>query len=401
MNERDIKEHALQLHKELVGKIEIVSKVNLTNAYDLSLAYTPGVAEPCKAIAQDSEASFEQTGRGNLVAVVTDGTAVLGLGDIGPEAAMPVMEGKAVLFKQFAGVDAFPLCLATKNVDEIVNIIKALEPTFGGINLEDIASPRCFEIEERLKKELNIPVFHDDQHGTAIVVLAALLNALRLIKKSIYEVKIVLNGAGSAGIAIAKLLLKAGFKDLTLVSLEGILCPGEEWMNDRQEKIAEVTNLRRLRGTLQDTIKNADIFIGVSGPKAITGAMVRTMNKDAVVLAMANPIPEIYPEEALEAGAAVVGTGRSDYPNQVNNVLAFPGIFRGALNVRATDITEEMKLAAAYAIAGLVTDKELSADYIIPNALDKRVAARVASAVSEVAIETGVARKGSSLEKIN
>ena len=400
MNERKIKEQAVLLHKRLAGKISIVSKVEMNNADDLSLAYTPGVAEPCKIIAKNSEASFEHTGRGNLVAVVTDGTAVLGLGDIGPEAAMPVMEGKAVLFKQFAGIDAYPLCLATKNVDEIVNIIKALEPTFGGINLEDIAAPRCFEIEERLKKELNIPVFHDDQHGTAIVVLAGLLNALRIVKKSIYKVKVVLNGAGSAGIAIAKLLLKAGFKDITLVSLEGILCPGEEWMNDRQAEIAEGTNLRRIHGTLQDAIINTDIFIGVSGPKALTGDMVRSMNKDSIVFAMANPVPEIYPEESLAAGAAVVGTGRSDYPNQVNNVLAFPGIFRGALDVRATDINEEMKLAAAYAISSLVSDKELSADYIIPNALDSRVGERVAAAVANAAIESGVARKGTNHKKL-
>ncbi len=400
MNERMIKEQAVLLHKRLAGKIGIVSKVEVNNADDLSLAYTPGVAEPCKIIAKNSEASFEHTGRGNLVAVVTDGTAVLGLGDIGPEAAMPVMEGKAVLFKQFAGIDAYPLCLGTKNVDEIVNIIKALEPTFGGINLEDIAAPRCFEIEERLKQELNIPVFHDDQHGTAIVVLAALLNALRIVKKSIYKVKVVLNGAGSAGIAIAKLLLKAGFKEITLVSLEGILCPGEEWMNNRQAEIAERTNLRRIHGTLQDAIKNTDIFIGVSGPKALTGDMVRTMNKDSIVFAMANPVPEIYPEEALAAGAAVVGTGRSDYPNQVNNVLSFPGIFRGALDVRATDINEEMKLAAAYAISRLVSDKELRAEYIIPNALDSRVGERVAAAVSNAAIESGIARKSNNYKKL-
>lgn len=393
MNEMMIKEQALQLHKKLAGKIGIVSKVEVNNADDLSLAYTPGVAEPCKLIAKNSEASFEQTGRGNLVAVVTDGTAVLGLGDIGPEAAMPVMEGKAVLFKKFAGVDAFPLCLATKNVDEIVNIIKALEPTFGGINLEDIAAPRCFEIEERLRNELSIPVFHDDQHGTAIVVLAALLNALRVVKKKIDKVKVVLNGAGSAGIAIAKLFLKAGFKDLTLVSLEGILCTGEEWMNNRQAEVAEKTNLRKQKGTLKDAVKNADVFIGVSGPGALSGDMVRTMNTDSIVFAMANPVPEIYPEEAIAAGAVVVGTGRSDYPNQVNNVLAFPGIFRGALDVRATDITEEMKLAAAYAISSLVSDKELNAQYIIPNALDSRVGDHVAAAVAKAAIDSGVARK--------
>lgn len=393
MNESMIKEKALQLHKNLAGKISIVSKVDVNNADDLSLAYTPGVAEPCKLIAKNSEASFEQTGRGNMVAIVTDGTAVLGLGDIGPEAAMPVMEGKAVLFKQFAGVDAFPLCLGTKNTDEIVTIIKALEPTFGGINLEDIAAPRCFEIEERLKKELSIPVFHDDQHGTAIVVLAALLNALRIVKKGMNRIKVVINGAGSAGIAIANLLLKAGITDITLVSLEGILCPGEEWMNDRQAEIAKRTNLFHIRGTLKEALKNADVFIGVSGPNALNGEMVRTMNKDAIVFAMANPVPEIYPEEALAAGAAVIGTGRSDYPNQVNNLLAFPGIFRGALDVRAVDITEEMKLSAAYAISSLVSDQELSPHYIIPNALDTRVGYRVAEAVSNAAVKCGVARK--------
>ncbi|WP_129729900.1 NAD(P)-dependent malic enzyme [Ectobacillus funiculus] len=386
-----IEEQALQLHKDLVGKIEIVSKVELNSAYDLSLAYTPGVAESCKDIAENSEAVYEQTARGNMVAVVTDGTAVLGLGDIGPMAAMPVMEGKCALFKKFAGVDAFPLCLATKDVDEIVKVVKALEPTFGGINLEDIAAPRCFEIEERLRKELDIPVFHDDQHGTAIVVLSALLNALRVVKKDIAAIKLVINGAGSAGIAIAKLLLKAGVQHISLVSLEGVVCEGEAWMNPAQEEIAKLTNRDKIQGTLPDIISGADVFIGVSGPGALTGELVRTMNQDAIVLAMANPTPEIFPEEALAAGAKVVGTGRSDYPNQVNNVLAFPGIFRGALDVRATDVTEEMKLAAAYAIANIISGEELSPNYVIPNPLDARVVPAVAEAVAKAAIAAGVA----------
>lgn len=386
-----IEEQALQLHKDLVGKIEIVSKVELNSAYDLSLAYTPGVAESCKDIAENSEAVYEQTARGNMVAVVTDGTAVLGLGDIGPMAAMPVMEGKCALFKKFAGVDAFPLCLATKDVDEIVNVVKALEPTFGGINLEDIAAPRCFEIEERLRKELGIPVFHDDQHGTAIVVLAALLNALRVVKKDIAAIKLVINGAGSAGIAIARLLLTAGAQHISLVSLEGVVCEGEAWMNPAQEDMAKLTNREKVHGTLKDVISGADVFIGVSGPGALTGELVRTMNHDAIVLAMANPTPEIFPEEALAAGAKVVGTGRSDYPNQVNNVLAFPGVFRGALDVRATDVTEEMKLAAAYAIANIISDEELNPDYVIPNPLDKRVVPAVAEAVAKAAIAAGVA----------
>lgn len=386
-----IEEQALQLHKDLVGKIEIVSKVELNSAYDLSLAYTPGVAESCKDIAENSEAVYEQTARGNMVAVVTDGTAVLGLGDIGPMAAMPVMEGKCALFKKFAGVDAFPLCLATKDVDEIVNVVKALEPTFGGINLEDIAAPRCFEIEERLRKELGIPVFHDDQHGTAIVVLSALLNALRVVKKDIAAIKLVINGAGSAGIAIARLLLTAGAQHISLVSLEGVVCEGEAWMNPAQEDMAKLTNREKVHGTLKDVISGADVFIGVSGPGALTGELVRTMNHDAIVLAMANPTPEIFPEEALAAGAKVVGTGRSDYPNQVNNVLAFPGVFRGALDVRATDVTEEMKLAAAYAIANIISDEELNPDYVIPNPLDKRVVPAVAEAVAKAAIAAGVA----------
>ncbi|HDR4438718.1 MULTISPECIES: NADP-dependent malic enzyme [Bacillus] len=387
-----INERSLLLHKELVGKIEITSKVEVNSADDLSLTYTPGVAESCKAIAADEETVYDYTARGNMVAVVSDGTAVLGLGNIGPKAAMPVMEGKSILFKKFANVDAFPLCLGTTDVDEIVTLVKNLEPTFAGINLEDIAAPRCFEIEKRLKEETNIPVFHDDQHGTAIVVLAAVINALKVVSKQIDNVKIVINGAGSAGIAIGKLLLKAGAKHITLVSLEGIVCEGETWMNEAQIEVSKKTNREHVRGTLKEAIHQADIFIGVSAPNVLTKELVQTMNEKAIVFAMANPIPEIFPEDALEAGAAVVGTGRSDYANQVNNVLAFPGIFRGALDVRATDITEEMKLAAAYGIANIITDEERNANYVIPNPLDKRVVPSVAEAVAKAAIDSGVAQ---------
>lgn len=387
-----INERSLLLHKELVGKIEITSKVEVNSADDLSLTYTPGVAESCKAIAADEETVYDYTARGNMVAVVSDGTAVLGLGNIGPKAAMPVMEGKSILFKKFANVDAFPLCLGTTDVDEIVTLVKNLEPTFAGINLEDIAAPRCFEIEKRLKEETNIPVFHDDQHGTAIVVLAAVINALKVVSKQMDNVKIVINGAGSAGIAIGKLLLKAGAKHITLVSLEGIVCEGETWMNEAQIEVSKKTNREHVRGTLKEAIHQADIFIGVSAPNVLTKELVQTMNEKAIVFAMANPIPEIVPEDALEAGAAVVGTGRSDYANQVNNVLAFPGIFRGALDVRATDITEEMKLAAAYGIANIITDEERNANYVIPNPLDKRVVPSVAEAVAKAAIDSGVAQ---------
>ncbi|AAP07598.1 MULTISPECIES: NAD(P)-dependent malic enzyme [Bacillus] len=387
-----INERSLLLHKELVGKIEITSKVEVNSADDLSLTYTPGVAESCKAIAADEETVYDYTARGNMVAVVSDGTAVLGLGNIGPKAAMPVMEGKSILFKKFANVDAFPLCLGTTDVDEIVTLVKNLEPTFAGINLEDIAAPRCFEIEKRLKEETNIPVFHDDQHGTAIVVLAAVINALKVVSKQMDNVKIVINGAGSAGIAIGKLLLKAGAKHITLVSLEGIVCEGETWMNEAQIEVSKKTNREHVRGTLKEAIHQADIFIGVSAPNVLTKELVQTMNEKAIVFAMANPIPEIFPEDALEAGAAVVGTGRSDYANQVNNVLAFPGIFRGALDVRATDITEEMKLAAAYGIANIITDEERNANYVIPNPLDKRVVPSVAEAVAKAAIDSGVAQ---------
>jgi malate dehydrogenase (oxaloacetate-decarboxylating) len=387
-----LQEKALKLHKELSGKIEIVNKADLNSTEDLSLLYTPGVAEPCKVIAENPEAVYEYTGRGNMVAVVSDGTAVLGLGDIGPLAAIPVMEGKCVLFKKFGGVNAFPICLNTKEVDEIVHIVKALEPNFGGINLEDISAPRCFEIEARLKRETSIPIFHDDQHGTAIVVLAALLNALRVVKKNIEEIKLVLNGAGSAGIAITKLLLQAGLKNVIMVDRAGILCTGESWMNPAMENMAKVTNQGKIRGTLADALPGADVFIGVSAPGVLTKEMVATMNPGAIVFAMANPTPEIFPEEALSAGAAVVGTGRSDYPNQVNNVLAFPGIFRGALDVQARDITEEMKLAAARAIAGIISDEELNPDYIIPGVFDPRVVPVVATAVAQIAVNSGIAK---------
>lgn len=381
MDKRNLREETTNLHRFHAGKIEVVSKVNIENEDDLSLVYTPGVADICKTIVDQPEEVDYLTSRGNMVAVITDGTAVLGLGDIGPEAAIPVMEGKSILFKKFANIDAIPLSLDTKNVDEIVSIIKALQPSFSGINLEDISAPRCFEIEERLKEELDIPVFHDDQHGTAIVVLAALFNALRLVNKEHKTVKIVINGAGAAGISIAKLLLHAGFKDIILVSLEGVVTKGEKWLNSAQEKIAEQTNLKGVTGTLDDAIQDADVFIGVSAPGVMKPAHVQAMKKDSIVFAMANPIPEIYPEEARKAGAVVVGTGRSDYPNQVNNLLAFPGIFRGALDAKATDITMEMKVAAAMAIAKVITDEELDEDYIIPGALDERVAKFVAKAV--------------------
>lgn len=388
----NIQEEAMKLHKEKKGKIEVISKVKVDCKEDLSLAYTPGVAEPCKVIAQNPDAVYDYTAKGNLVAVVSDGTAVLGLGDIGPMAGLPVMEGKAILFKKFANIDAFPICLGTKDTEEIIKVVKALEPTFGGINLEDISAPRCFEIETRLRKEMNIPVFHDDQHGTAIVVLAALINALKVVGKKIEDVKLVLVGAGSAGISITKLLMKAGLKNGILVDRMGVLCPGETWMNPAQAAMAEVTNPERIKGGLSDAIKGADVFIGVSGPGVLKKEMVASMNKDAIIFAMANPTPEIFPDEAIEAGARVVGTGRSDYPNQVNNVLAFPGIFRGALDVRASDITEEMKLAAAYAIAGVISEEELNEKNVIPGAFDTRVVAKVAEAVAKAARECGVAR---------
>lgn len=396
----DLKEKALKLHFDNKGKIEVISKVPVKTSADLSLAYTPGVAEPCKEINKDINKVYDYTAKGNLVAVVTDGTAVLGLGDIGPEAGMPVMEGKAVLFKTFGGVDAFPICVATKEVDKIVEVVKMLEPTFGGVNLEDISAPRCFEIEERLKKETNIPIFHDDQHGTAVVVLAALINALKIVNKEISKVRIVVNGAGAAAIATVKLLISMGVSNVLLCDRSGIIYEGrKEGMNKAKEEIALATNKEKLQGSLSDALKDADVFIGLSGPGTATKEMIAGMNKDAIVMAMANPVPEIMPDEAKAGGAKVICTGRSDFPNQVNNVLAFPGIFRGALDVRATDINEEMKIAAAYAIAGLVGD-ELSADYVIPKALDLRVGPAVAAAVAEAAMKSGVARVKVSPEEV-
>lgn len=388
-----LREEALELHRAHQGKLSIVSKVEVQNAYDLSLAYSPGVAEPCKEIHQQKEKVYEYTSKGNLVAVVSDGTAVLGLGNIGPEAAMPVMEGKAVLFKQFAGVDAIPLCLDTTDVDKIVDTVKLLEPTFGGINLEDIAAPACFAIEERLKREMNIPVFHDDQHGTAIVTLAGLINALKVVGKNMQEIKVVANGAGAAGIAIIKLLLSMGVRDVIMCDTKGAIYDGRTTgMNPIKDMIAKNTNLEKVSGSLEEVIVGADVFVGVSVGGAVTQEMVRSMNRDSIIFAMANPDPEILPEDAIAAGAKVVGTGRSDYPNQVNNVLAFPGIFRGALDVRATGINEDMKIAAAHAIAELIRKDELSPEYVIPRPFDPRVAPNVAAAVAKAAMESGVAR---------
>ena len=388
-----VKEKALKLHKDNQGKLEVISKVPVNTKEDLSLAYTPGVAEPCLKIKENYDDIYEYTSKGNIVAVVTNGTAVLGLGDIGAGAGLPVMEGKAVLFKTFAGVDAFPICLNSKNVDEIINTVKLMEPSFGGINLEDIKAPECFEIERRLKEEMNIPVFHDDQHGTAIVVLAAIINSLKVTKRNIADAKFVINGAGSAGISIAKLLMRAGAKHVTMVDRIGIIEESQEWMNDAQKEIAKVTNREHLTGTLADAVKGADAFIGVSAPGVLTKEMVSTMAKDSIVFAMANPVPEIFPDEAKAGGALVAGTGRSDYPNQVNNLLAFPGIFRGALDVRATDINEEMKIAAAYGIAELIPESELTPDYVIPAATDRRISPVVASFVAKAAIDTGIARR--------
>lgn len=377
-------EKSLRLHEENKGKIEVVSKVKIETMDDLSLAYTPGVAQSCKEIYKDENNVYKYSAKGNLIAIVSDGSAVLGLGNIGAKAAMPVMEGKAILFKEFAGVDAFPICLDTQDVDEIVKTVKYLAPTFGGINLEDISAPRCFEIERRLKEELDIPVFHDDQHGTAIVVCAGIINALRIVKKALKEVKIVINGAGSAGISIANLLLAIGAKNIVMVDKQGALCEGATWMNEEQQKMAQKTNEEHISGNLETVIKNRDIFIGVSAPNVLTKEMVATMNKDAIVFAMANPTPEIMPNEAKAGGARIVATGRSDFANQVNNVLVFPGIFRGALDVRAKEINEEMKIAAIYAIAKIVPDNELNEEYIIPNVFNKKVVEAVSTAVANV-----------------
>ena len=383
---------SLKMHEEHKGKVEVVSKVAVKNRDDLSTAYTPGVAEPCRKIRDNKADVYKYTCKGNMVAVVSDGTAVLGLGDIGPEAAIPVMEGKSILFKEFGGVDAFPICLDTKDVDEIVETVKRIAPVFGGINLEDISAPRCFEIERRLKEELDIPVFHDDQHGTAIVVSAGLINALKLVGKPFDEANVVINGAGSAGISICKLLLQLGIGNVVLVDRQGALCPGQDWMNPAQTEMAEITNKDRQTGPLADIMKGKDVFVGVSAPNIVTAEMVASMAADPIVFAMANPTPEIMPEEAAKGGVRVMATGRSDYPNQINNVLVFPGIFRGALDAKATGITEEMKMAAAKAIASIVTDEELKEDYIIPGAFDERVAKVVAKAVADEAIKLGITK---------
>ena len=389
----DIKELALQKHYELNGKIEVVSRAKLESLDDLSVLYTPGVAQPCLEIQKDISKSYELTRRNNMIAVITDGTAVLGLGDIGPEAGMPVMEGKCLLFKELGDVDAFPLCIQSRDVDTIVETVAQIAGSFGGINLEDIAAPRCFEIEEKLKARLDIPVFHDDQHGTAVIVLAGVINALKVTGKKKEECKVVLNGAGAAGIAITKLLLTYGFTNVLLCDRKGIIAKDNEGLNWIKKEIAGVTNPDMQHGTLADALVGADIFIGVSAPNIITPEMVKTMKKDSIFFAMANPVPEIMPDLAKAAGAAVVGTGRSDFPNQINNVMAFPGIFRGALDVRASQINEEMKLAAAYAIAGTLADDEITEDRVVPDALDPRVFHNVSKAFSEAAIRTGVARK--------
>ena len=388
----DKKEFALKKHEEWNGKIEVVSRAELNNRDDLAVAYTPGVAEPCLKISEDVDLSYKYTRRNNLVAVVTDGTAVLGLGDIGPEAGMPVMEGKCVLFKQFGDVDAFPLCVRSKEVDDIVNTVKLLAGSFGGVNLEDISAPRCFEIEKKLKECCDIPIFHDDQHGTAVVTLAGMLNALKIVGKNINEIEVVVNGSGAAGIAITKLLMKMGLKNAVLCDTKGAIYKGRDNLNAIKTEMAEISNLQLKKGNLEDVIKGADVFIGVSAPGVLTPEMVKTMAKDPIVLAMANPVPEIMPDLAMKAGAAVVGTGRSDFPNQINNVLAFPGIFRGALDVRAKDINDPMNAAAAHAIANLIDESELRADYIIPDPFDPRVKEAVSAAVAKVARETGAAR---------
>ena len=388
----NIREESLQKHYEWQGKIEVVSRVAVNDTKDLSLAYTPGVAEPCLEIQKDYEKSFQLTRRSNLVAVITDGTAVLGLGDIGPEAGMPVMEGKCALFKEFAGVDAFPICVRSKDVDEIVRTVYLISGSFGGINLEDIAAPRCFEIERKLKEICDIPVFHDDQHGTAIIVAAAVLNALKVVKKDLGKINAVINGSGSAGIAIAKHLLNLGLKNLTMVDRAGIIYEGMDGLNPEQQYMSTITNRSKKTGTLADAMKGADLFIGVSAPNIVNEEMVKSMADEPIIFAMANPTPEIMPDVAKKAGARIVGTGRSDFPNQINNVLAFPGIFRGALDCRANEINEEMKAAASYAIASLVSDDELNDEYILPKAFDRRVGKAVAEAVMEAARKSGVAK---------
>jgi len=385
-------DESLKLHEKHLGKIEVKSKIKIETKEDLALAYTPGVAEPCRKIYENEENVYKYTAKGNMVAVVTDGTAILGLGDIGPKAGLPVMEGKAILFKEFANVDAFPICLDTKDVDEIVRTVQLISPGFGGINLEDISAPRCFQVEDKLKKILDIPVFHDDQHGTAIVVLAGLINATKVVGKKLSDLKVVVNGAGSAGTAISKLLLSSGVKNLIVCDKVGIFYRGMEKIDDAKTALTEITNPENIKGNLSDALVGADVFIGVSAPGIVTSEMVQTMNKDSIVFGMANPTPEIMPDVAKKAGAKVCGSGRSDYPNQVNNVLVFPGLFRGALDVRAKEINEEMKLAAAYAIANYIKDEDLNENNVIPSALDRGVATKVAEAIAKAARETGVAR---------
>ena len=388
----DVKQKALEEHEKWQGKIEVISRARLETPEDLSIAYTPGVAQPCLKISEDVDLSYKYTRRGNMVAVVTDGTAVLGLGDIGPEAGMPVMEGKCVLFKVFGGVDAFPLCVRSKEVDDIVETVAMLAGSFGGVNLEDISAPRCFEIERKLKERCDIPIFHDDQHGTAVVTTAAMLNALKLTGRKLSDIKVVTSGAGAAGIAIIKLLVSLGLKEVIMCDRSGAIYEGREGLNAEKQEMAKISNLQKKKGSLADMLVGADVFIGVSAPGTVTPEMVKTMAPNPILFPMANPVPEIMPELAKEAGAAVIGTGRSDFPNQINNVLAFPGIFRGTLDVRARDINDEMKVAAAYAIAGLIDEQDLNPDYIIPNPFDKRVAPAVAKAVAEAAKKTGVAR---------
>ncbi|GAA0703919.1 NADP-dependent malic enzyme [Paraclostridium ghonii] len=389
---KNYSELALDMHEKNKGKITVCSKIKVEDKDDLSIAYTPGVAAPCVEISKDEELAYKYTSKGNMVGVVSDGSAVLGLGDIGASASIPVMEGKAILFKEFADVDAFPICLRTKDVDEIVHTVKLMEPVFGGINLEDISAPRCFEIEEKLKKELNIPVFHDDQHGTAIVLSAAIINSLKLINKNIEDLEIVINGPGAAGLAIAKMLISMGVKNIVLCGLNGALEENMKDLNWAQKEMLKVTNMHNEKGLLSDVIKNKDVFIGVSGPNCVTKEMVATMNEKSIILAMANPTPEIMPDQAKEGGAYIVGTGRSDFPNQVNNVLAFPGIFRGALDVRASEINEEMKIAAAHAIANSIKNEDLNPDNILPKSFDREVAKNVAEAIKKAAVKTGVAR---------